>query len=109
MFKKFTFERFNELSKEFLHSGRFLWHICGNITKEDAIKTANMVVDEFNLEPISRSSIIPSRTVKLEPGVHYRFQKPNQDKDNKNSGVVSYYQYKLLINDADRLREGLIQ
>lgn len=37
--EKFTFEDFVVQSKEWLKSGRFVWYITGNISKDSAIST----------------------------------------------------------------------
>jgi secreted Zn-dependent insulinase-like peptidase len=96
----FTFEDFYALvggKDHWLVSGRCIWFLLGNISKETALAIAEKGRNALyggRTEGIAvpKEALPDVRSVALPNGAWYRLEKPLEDKENENSCLISYFE-----------------
>ena len=90
--ENFTFERFVELSEEFMKSATRLWFFIGNLTSEDAIRISKIGHEKLPLNNISRAEWHQKTVVCMQPGVDTVLKIKSSNPDDNNSSLTLYYQ-----------------
>lgn len=104
---KLSFDKFVKMSNEFLKTGRFLWFVNGNISKDEVVELCESAVSTLDVSGVGRSDLTPARCTKIGDNRVYRLEQANKDKDNENSGLISYYQYKLAAKEENPMKVSL--
>jgi secreted Zn-dependent insulinase-like peptidase len=61
----FTFEEFLDINAGWMKSGRLLWFVSGNMSKETAISLAEKTRKVFNLRPTEKEDLVDIRCISL--------------------------------------------
>ena len=69
--EELTFEEFARISQDWLRSGRLVWFVNGNITKESAVEVVEKGRHVFNLKAVDKEDLCEVRVLALNPGVTY--------------------------------------
>ena len=87
-----TFEEFVEIGKDWLKSGRLLWYVTGNISKENALSLVEKARAAFKLRPTDKEDLVDIRCVSIPSNHYYVYDIPVLDETNQNSCLVSYFE-----------------
>ena len=88
----YTYQQFQQQLKAFFTSGHFVWLITGNIGPKAAVDLADKVRGILKAEPIDVNDISEVKSVSLEATKSVLVESPLQDKSNKNSCVITYFE-----------------
>ena len=78
---------------DWLKSGRQMWYVFGNISKEDADRLCSNGVSLLNMQSVPKESLTPVRIADLDDQstkIH-RLDITVPDPTNENSAFISYY------------------
>jgi hypothetical protein len=80
-----------------LLSGRCIWFLLGNLSKETALSIAEQGRNALfggRTEGISvpKEALPDIRAVALPDGAWFRLEKPLEDKDNENNCLITYFE-----------------
>jgi len=101
----FSHEDLINLSREFLRSGRTLWLVNGNISKESSIQLVEKAREILSIRPVDKEDLLDVRCVSLPAQQTQLLEIPLEDKSNENSCLISYFETGL---EALDLRKKLI-
>lgn len=89
----FDYEKFCTMKVDWLKSGRMLWYVYGNISKEDATELCQNGVNLMNLESVPKESLSHVRLADLstQSSNFHRLDIKVPDANNENSCLLSYY------------------
>lgn len=90
-----TFEEFVKISETWMKSGRFVWFIHGNMTKENAIEIVEKVRADMKIIPTDKEDLADIRCVSLHSKVSYLLEHPLTDRTNENNCLVTYFEFGL--------------
>jgi secreted Zn-dependent insulinase-like peptidase len=63
----FTFEDLLRIAQDWMNSGRLVWFIHGNITKDTAVQIAEKARETLNLIPVDKEDLVDLRCIALAP------------------------------------------
>ena len=85
-----------------------VWFVYGNILKDNAIATIDQAKKILNLKPVSRESLVDIRSLDILPGKIHRVDFPVEDPKNDNSCLITIFQFGLLGDSKDAMRNMLL-
>jgi len=99
--EEFKYDDFKGMLQQWLKSGRMVWYVHGNVSKENAIHIVEKARSTLNLQETHKDDLVSIRCLSLleNNGQYQRVDFDVEDKTNENSCLVSYYQYGLEKND----------
>jgi len=95
---------FEECLKGWLLTGRYLWYVTGNFTKESASQMVHKAASLFKLGPLNLDQLPLVQTIKLESGISHLLQVPLADPKNENSCTLTHY----VVGPADGMKMKLV-
>jgi len=87
-----TFEDFVKQEQTWLKSGRMLWYVTGNISKDASKAMVEKARSLFSLIPADKDDLADVRCVSFKPSAHYSYEVSLTDNDNENSCLLSYFE-----------------
>jgi len=89
---KLTFERFEEMRKQWLEHLRFEWLITGHLTEDDALTIVNSSLSNITFTPLKPEEVFSQRIVNLKAKTVIDFDICHEDPANPNSAVHCIFQ-----------------
>jgi len=93
--------------KNFTHETSMEWLIQGNITEEEALKISNDCCEIIRQENLAEDRYPVFRVANIQERYNYYFTLKSKDINNKNSAIVSYFEFGNL-SMADNLKLYII-
>ena len=97
--ESFTFDRFLELSEDFIKYATHLWFLNGNLTPEDAIRISKAAQSRLPTKNISRAEWYQKKVVCLQSGLDTVLKIKSSNSEDNNSSLTRYYQLKPETNN----------
>jgi len=99
---KVTIEELIQIKETFFKKSKIKWLIQGNITKETALDIVNEThkILEIDINEEKKGKFIIPRPVKMTKNYNYIFRAKSQNKNEKDSSLLSLYQVGF-INDTE--------
>jgi len=94
-----TFKDFLARNQRWFQTGRFLWFINGNISKEDAIEIATYGKTTFNVKPTRKQNLNDVRPISIRHKTSHLIEQPLITESDDNSCIFSYFQVGLEDSD----------
>lgn len=66
--EEMTYEDFKQMQAQWLNSGRMVWFVYGNVSKDKAVATIDQAKNILKLTPVNRESLVDIRTLDVLPG-----------------------------------------
>jgi len=104
----FTYEQFKEMQAQWLKTGRMLWYVYGNIEKKSAIDTVEQARKILKIDGVARDSLTDIRCIDILPNTIQRIDFEVQEKTNENSCLITYFQYGLIGDGEDGMKNQLL-
>lgn len=92
--RSMSYEEFKALKKQWLKTGKTMWFICGNVSKDVAKKIVEDSLTSLTVKPCSVDMLSDVRPINLSSDMDH-FQRIDftvEDPSNENSCIVRYYQ-----------------
>ncbi|CAI2381562.1 unnamed protein product [Moneuplotes crassus] len=90
--KDFTFEKFCSLSEEFLTNARSVWFFNGDLTKDQAVSTAQKATETLAFKTIPKDLLVFTRPLMMDENSETNIVIDAENKDETNSAILSIYQ-----------------
>jgi len=85
-----------------LKTGKQVWYICGNYSRENAIQLVESTKAKFNLNDVEISELPKVQQVKVPSGTCVAIECPLVDINNDNSCILTFFESSL-DNDANKV------
>ena len=96
------------MQAQWLRTGRMLWYVYGNISKETAINTVEQGRKILNITNVPRDSLCDIRCMDVAPETVQRIDFEVEEKSNDNSCIIAYYQYGMIGEGGDGMKNQLL-
>eukprot|EP01022_Parablepharisma_sp_SALTPOND_P016358 TRINITY_DN2384_c0_g1_i1.p1 TRINITY_DN2384_c0_g1~~TRINITY_DN2384_c0_g1_i1.p1 ORF type:complete len:986 (+),score=115.66 TRINITY_DN2384_c0_g1_i1:102-3059(+) len=103
LLQNITFDNFIRYSKGWLQKAKLNWFIAGNIAEETAIQIATTAEKMLCATPLLDKEKIRPRIVEIPAHTEYIVSESLSNKNETNSCLLSYFQYKPYIDSELRL------
>ena len=104
----FTYEQFKQMQAEWLTTGRLLWYVYGNIERDTAIDTVEKGRSILCINSVPHDSLCDIRCMDISPGKLHRIDFEVEEKSNENSCLVSYWQFGMVGEGEEGMKNELL-